>query len=112
MDSNQRAQSNIKNFSELNVKRNNNFIANDEQIGIDIFKIKDEFYKGKKYLAIKLPAKIENTNKAIELLGGTELINKKVINFQKICFCFIISLYLKFKKKILNPYYLTYLSLN
>lgn len=78
MDSNQRAQSNIKNISEFNDKTNNNLNGKSEEKDLELFKISDQFYKGKKYLAIKLPGKIENINKAIDSLGGKESINKKV----------------------------------
>lgn len=79
MDSNQRAQSIIKNISQFNDKTNNNLNGISEEKEIDLFKISDQFYKGKKYLAIKLPGRVENIDKAIEFLGGKETINKQVI---------------------------------
>jgi len=90
MDSNQRAKSNNKNISQLNDKTNNNLNGKSEEKDLELFKISDNFYKGKKYLAIKLPGKIENVNKAIDNLGGKELINKKVKYFLINCNCFII----------------------
>lgn len=79
MDSNQRSHSNFNKFSDSNLETNDNLNVILAEREIDIYKINDEFYNGKKYIAIKLPAKIENVNKAIELLGGYEIINKKVI---------------------------------
>jgi len=78
MDSNQRSQPNIKNISSLLDQTINNLNDKKEEKEIDLYKIHDEFNSGNKYLAIKIPGRIENKDKAIELLGGKELINKKV----------------------------------
>jgi len=95
MDSNQRAHSNIKNFCKNNDKTNNYLKRNagEKEKEIDLFKFKDEFFTGKKYLAIKLPGRIENNDKAIELLGGKELINKKVNKIKKFVLALLYILY-------------------
>jgi len=65
-------------LSEKNQISNKDLIDFTENKEPDIFKISDEFYKGKKFFGIKIPGKIDNTDKAIDYLGGKDLITQKV----------------------------------
>ncbi len=99
MDSNQRASDMNKNLSEKNQITNLNLNGIIDENDKDIFQICDNFYKGKKYLAIKIPAKIENPNKVLDLLGGKDLIEKKV-NKNYLKFLIFLSKVLKLIRNI------------
>jgi len=42
----------------------------------------DQFFSGRKFIGIKFPGKIENTQNAIKSIGGLEEIKKNVIKFK------------------------------
>lgn len=79
MESNDGANVNSDKLSDEKEINNNSFSDFHEEKNDKIFtNCPREFFKDNKYLAIKIPAKIENPNKVIELLGGFKKINKMV----------------------------------
>lgn len=74
------------NFGALNDNKNkfqNDEIIKDIEIDKDnknskVMKEKEDYFKDRIFLGIKVPAKVENPDKVINLLGGFEKIKKKV----------------------------------
>ena len=62
----------IENENEMN-KDNKKNIHNQE-----LFISLDEFYKGRKFIGIKFPGKIENKENALRSIGGIQEIKKNV----------------------------------